>query len=147
MSSIANAFLGVAESLANSFNSGYSIRIRENGEIEIKFVSKESTDNRLWENHYRNVCFYLGDSANPVKWTIDFENLPEKKKNASRFVDIVDNTVATKYYKTFMEQEALSRMFNISGPQQDLIIKLLYANLAGIAMAVMLVLALYGGGM
>lgn len=146
MSSIANAFLGVAESLANSTNSGYSIRIKENGEINIQFVPKESTDNRVWEDHYRNVCFYLGDAANPVKWTIDFDSLPEAKKNKSRFVDMYDNLVATKYYKTFMEQEALSRMFNISGPQQDLIIKLLYANLAGMGMVAMLLLAIYGSG-
>lgn len=140
MSVIANALLNLAESVANSRDSGLAVRIRPNGEVEKEFVSKSGTDRIVWENHYKNTAFYLGESAQPVKWDFDLSETQDRT-----VVSALDNAVTTKYYETFMQQEALSRIFNISGPQQDLIIKLLYAILAGIGIVAMLVMAVYGG--
>lgn len=140
MSTIATAVLNLALSIASARNSGLSIRIRKNGEVKLSFVGKNSQSGVVWENHYKNVAFYLGEAANPVRWDFDVENY-----NGERVVDAIDNAISTKYYQTFMKQEALTRIFNISGPQQDTIIKLLYGILGGIVILAMLLLAIYGG--
>jgi len=139
MSRMANIMFGFAKSIANTAGSGMAIRIGKNGNIETKFVSKKGSDSHIWENHYDGVAFYLGDSANPVRWDFKTEN-----KGDETIVDALENSISTKRYKTFMQTQALSKIFNISGPQQDKIITLLYANIGVMIVVGMLVLAVYG---
>lgn len=140
MSAIASALLNMALSVAESRGSGLAITLEENN-AEMEFVNKKKNDKRVWEGHYRNVDFYLGDSAQPVYFDLDY-----KKRGANSIVDALDNATTTKYYQTFMNQEALSRMFNIQGPNQELIIKLLYGILALGALTLLMLVAIYGGG-
>lgn len=137
MSVIGNMFLSVAKIFAQSSGSNLDIVIKEN-DVKFKFTKKKSDDKRIYENHYESAEFYIEDSANPVK--LDWENKEWQKHNT---VHVFDDFITTKYYKSFMQQESITRMFNISGPQQDLIIKLLYATLAGIAVLGVLLMALY----
>lgn len=139
MSRLANAFMSIAFSIANYTNSGLAIEINETS-AEWWFRPKNSDENRVWENHYEDIAFYLGDSAQPVKWTFDLENVKNRKE-----VNALENAVATKYYKTFMKQESISRMFSISGPKTEQMMKLLYGVIGGIVVIAMLQLAMYGG--
>lgn len=140
MSVIANVILGFAQSIANSRNSILAIRITKTG-VKYSFKPKSSNSEELKEGHYENVEFYLGDMANPVKFEVD----PEKHNEHST-VDAIDNAIATKKYRTFMQQEALERMFNVTGPKQEQIMKLLYATIAGIVVIGILLIAMYSGG-
>lgn len=140
MSVIATTLFNMAMSFAESRGSGLAITLEKNN-AELEFQNKEKNDKRVWEGHYGNVDFYLEDSAQPVKFEIE----PEKY-GANNAVDALDNATTTKYYQTFMQQEALSRIFNIQGPQQDMIIKLLYGIFALGALTLLMLVAIYGGG-
>lgn len=140
MSAIATAFLNMALSVAESRGSGLAITLDDN-DAKLEFESKTDNSKRVWEGHYGNIDFYLGDSAQPVEFELDY-----KKYGAHSVVDALENATTTKYYQTFMQQEALSRMFNIQGPNQQLIIKLLYGILALGALTLLMLVAIYGGG-
>jgi hypothetical protein len=140
MSVIANVILGFAQSVANARNSILVIRITKTG-VKYSFKPKSSDSEKLYEGHYDNVEFYLGEMANPVKLDVN----PEQYNKHST-VDVLENSISTKKYKTFMEQEALERMFNVTGPKQEQIMKLLYATIAGIVVIGILLIAMYSGG-
>lgn len=140
MSLIANVILGFAESIANARNCVLKIRIKQNT-INYSFGSKSSTNNELYEGHYGNVEFYLGDMANPVKFDVSPSDHGEHST-----VDAIDNSISTKKYRAFMNNEAIERMFNVTGPKQELIVKLLYATIGGIAIIGVLLIAMYSGG-
>lgn len=139
MSVIATALLNLTMSIAESRGSGLAITLDKNN-AEIEMVSKTSNDSKVWEGHYGNMDFYFKDVAQPVKFEIDPKNHGE-----DMVVDALEYGTTTKYYQTFMQQEALSRIFNISGPQQDLIIKLLYGILALGVLTLLMLMAIYGG--
>jgi len=136
---IANLLLNAAKSMANSRNKSLQLVLRDNS-IEYEFTSKNSSDERVYEDHYDNAVIYIKDSAVPCKLEID-----PQSHGRSRVVDVLENAVTTKYYKTFMQQEALSRMFQVTGPKHDQILKLLYVIGGGLVITIIMLIAMYGG--
>ena len=141
MSAIANIILGFAKNIANMRNSFLAVRIKEK-DVSFSFVSKNS-EKLYWEDHYPNIAFYFGESAVPFRFTVDKEIVQKADENET--IELLDNAISTKKYKTFMQNESTERMFNVKGASQDIMIKLLYlvAGLAGMNLIVLL--AMYGG--
>lgn len=131
--------LNAAKSMANSRNSTLQLVIRDNT-IQYEYTSKSSSETRVYEDHYENAVVYIKDSAVPCKLDID-----PQEHGENRVVDVLENAVTTKYYKTFMQQEALQRMFNVTGPKQEQILKLLYVIGGGVAIMIVILIAMYGG--
>lgn len=138
MSIIANAFLDIAKSFANMTNSVLKIRIKQDS-INYSFGEKSSNEKEVYEGHYGNVEIYLGDMANPIKLDLEPEDYGKH-----RVVDVLDNAVSTKYYSTFMQQEAIERMFSITGPKTEKVMQLLYVTLAGLAIILVMQVAMFG---
>ncbi|WP_292484211.1 hypothetical protein [Methanohalobium sp.] len=130
MQIIANALLNMAKSIAKSSGSGLEIRVKENT-INVKFVPKENTDKRVWENYYKNAAIYIKDSANPVKINVNRDNIGNLT---------VDNLVASSYYASVMRMDSIKKMYGVSGSKDDMIEKLMYACLAGIAVIALLII-------
>lgn len=137
MSRIANFVLGIANSIATLRGSTLRVRVTSEG-AEYYFRAKDS-EKEHWEDFYSNVGIYLGKSANPIK--LDFEDMQEK----GGIVNALDHSITSKSYETFMQQEALQRLFDIRGGSRDRMMYIMYGILAAQGIALVLLLAQYGG--
>lgn len=96
--------------------------------IQVEQVEPKTTDNYVWGSHYDFGSLYLKGEANPIEIT-------EARGTALRQED----------YKTFMQQNVLRDAFDTQGRSEDLMVKLLIANIAGVVLLIMIVLFFMGG--
>ena len=136
MSKLANALYNLAESAANTRGSKKRI-IVDNHEIEVEYVKPESTDNYVWENHYRNGNIYFKGYSNPVKIIPKSEDsYVAETEGWGQF-----KLITTDYYKTFMQQNVIREALKTRGDELDLTHKLLMGILGSIAMLIIVIIA------
>lgn len=127
MSKLANLFLKIGESIANSRSSIYHITI-DNADLTVKFAKPQTTDEKFYEKVYRNAVIYAKGYANPIKFKP--ENIDSDK----------EDFIPTTKYKTFMNQRVIQSGFSRGGDFMPEIKRLFYAILIAVGIVALFVI-------